>query len=85
MYPGPLATNLCDGHYYGLPLDTNTRVMMYNADTLAAAGLDAPPATFDDLRGRRRQAHGQRHLRSSPTTARRAGTCCRGSGAAAVT
>ncbi len=49
MYPGPLATNLWDGHYYGLPLDTNTRVMMYNADTLAAAGLDAPPATFDDL------------------------------------
>ncbi len=49
MYPGTLATNLWDGHYYGLPLDTNTRVMMYNADTLAAAGLDAPPATFDDL------------------------------------
>ena len=24
-------------------------VMMYNADTLAAAGFDTPPATFDDL------------------------------------
>jgi multiple sugar transport system substrate-binding protein len=49
-YPGPLATNFWDGHYYGLPLDTNTRVLMYNAATLEAAGLDAPPDTFDALR-----------------------------------
>ena len=48
-YPGTLATNLWDGHYYGLPLDTNTRVQMYNAETLAAAGLDEPPATVEDL------------------------------------
>jgi multiple sugar transport system substrate-binding protein len=50
MFPGPLATNAWQDHYYGLPLDTNTRVMMYNADALAAAGLDGPPATFDELR-----------------------------------
>ena len=50
MFPGPLATNAWEEHYYGLPLDTNTRVLMYNADALAAAGLDAPPATFDELR-----------------------------------
>ncbi len=47
-YPGTLATNLWQGKYYGLPLDTNTRVMMYNSDALAAAGVDVP-VTVDDL------------------------------------
>lgn len=48
-YPGMVATNRWQGEYYGLPLDTNTRVQMYNAETLAAAGVDAPPATVDEL------------------------------------
>lgn len=50
VYPGPLATNLWREEYYGLPLNTNTRVLMYNAEVLAAAGVDAPPATFEELR-----------------------------------
>jgi multiple sugar transport system substrate-binding protein len=50
VYPGALATNEWKGHYYGLPLDTNTRVMLYNAEALAKAGLTKPPATFEDLR-----------------------------------
>src|SRR3954451_7005013 len=50
MYPGSLATNYYKGHYYGLPLDTNTRVLMYNQDALAAAGITSPPKTFDALR-----------------------------------
>src|SRR6266480_5977247 len=50
MYPGSLATNYYKGHYYGLPLDTNTRVLMYNQQALAAAGISSPPATFADLR-----------------------------------
>src|SRR5438445_792765 len=29
VYAGSLATNFYKGHYYGLPLDTNTRVLMY--------------------------------------------------------
>ncbi|GAA1743833.1 extracellular solute-binding protein [Luedemannella helvata] len=49
-FPGTLATNLYNGKYYGLPLDTNTRVLMYNADALAKAGVTEPPRTFDDLR-----------------------------------
>lgn len=49
-YPGTVATNLFAGHYYGLPLDTNTRVLISNPDALKAAGIDAPPATFADLR-----------------------------------
>jgi multiple sugar transport system substrate-binding protein len=48
-YPGVLATNKWKGEYYGLPLDTNTRVQLYNAEALAAAGIDAPPSTVDEL------------------------------------
>lgn len=49
-YEAALATNQWDGSYYGLPLDTNTRVLMYNQDALDAAGMDQPPTTFDELR-----------------------------------
>jgi multiple sugar transport system substrate-binding protein len=50
VYPGSLATNYYKGHYYGLPLDTNTRVLMYNQNALDAAGLSRPPRTFADMR-----------------------------------
>lgn len=48
-YPGSLSTNLYKGKYYGLPLDTNTRVLISNQKALAAAGRTTPPATFADL------------------------------------
>lgn len=48
-YPGSLATNLWKGHYYGLPLDTNTRVLLYNDEVLKKAGIDKPPATVAEL------------------------------------
>lgn len=48
-YPGALATNLYDGKYYGLPLDTNTRVLVVNKAALDAAGVASPPATFDEF------------------------------------
>jgi multiple sugar transport system substrate-binding protein len=48
-FEGPVATTAWDGHHYGLPLNTNTRVLMYDAAVLADAGFDAPPATFDEL------------------------------------
>jgi len=47
--PGPLSTNLYNGKYYGLPLDTNTRVLAYNKDMFAAAGIANPPATMDEF------------------------------------
>jgi len=50
VYKGSLATNYYKGHYYGLPLDTNTRVLMYNMAALASAGITSPPRTFADLR-----------------------------------
>lgn len=49
-YDGALATNLWKGKHYGLPLDTNTKVLLYNPAVLAKVGVNAPPATFDELK-----------------------------------
>lgn len=49
-YPGVLATNFYKGKYYGLPLDTNTRVLVTSQEALDAAGLARPPTTFDDVK-----------------------------------
>jgi len=48
-YPGSVATNLYKGKYYGLPLDTNTRVLITSQAALDKAGVTAPPKTFADL------------------------------------
>jgi multiple sugar transport system substrate-binding protein len=37
------------GHTYGLPFDTDSRVLYYNKDMIKAAGFD--PATFDSSKG----------------------------------
>lgn len=50
VYPGNLATNLYKGKYYGLPLDTNTRVLITSKAALDKAGLSTPPSTFDELK-----------------------------------
>lgn len=47
--PGPLSTNLYNGKHYGLPLDTNTRVLIYNKDMFAAAGITDAPKTMDEF------------------------------------
>ena len=49
VYPGTLAANLWDGHYYGLPLGTNTRVLVTSPAALKAARLSQPPSTFDQF------------------------------------
>ncbi len=49
VFPGPLSTNVYKGHYYGLPLDTNTRVLVYNQAVLDSAGIETVPATIDDV------------------------------------
>lgn len=48
-YKGSLSTNFYKGKYYGLPLDTNTRVLISNQKALAAAGRTTPPKTWADL------------------------------------
>jgi multiple sugar transport system substrate-binding protein len=56
VFPGPLATNYWKGHYYGLPLDTNTRIWVYNPAALEAIGATGPPATFAQLQSLSAQA-----------------------------
>lgn len=48
-FPGPLATNNWDGKYWGLPLDTNTQVLLYNKDLFDKAGISAPPKTVAEF------------------------------------
>lgn len=49
VFPGPLSTNLWNGHYYGLPLDTNTKVWLYNKEMYDAAGIQAPPKEISEI------------------------------------
>ena len=48
-FPGPLSTNVWQDHYYGLPLDTNTQVLLWNKSVFEAAGVSAPPATMEEF------------------------------------
>ncbi|WP_075062990.1 extracellular solute-binding protein [Ornatilinea apprima] len=49
-FPGPLSTNFWQGHYYGLPQNTNTQVILWNKAVFEAAGLSQPPATMDEFK-----------------------------------
>lgn len=49
VFEGPLSTNFYNGHYYGIPLDTNTKVAIYNKSMLAKAGLSEAPKTMEEL------------------------------------
>jgi multiple sugar transport system substrate-binding protein len=46
FFQGPLQTNFWDGHYWGLPLNTNTQVLLYNREQFESAGVEVP-ATVD--------------------------------------
>jgi multiple sugar transport system substrate-binding protein len=48
-FPGPLSTTFWDGHYYGLPLNTNTQVLLWNREKITAAGFDGPPQTMQEF------------------------------------
>ena len=48
-FPGPLSTNVWKDHYYGLPLDTNTQVLLWNKSVFEASGISAPPATMEEF------------------------------------
>jgi multiple sugar transport system substrate-binding protein len=49
MFEGPVSTNKWGDHYYGLPLDTNTRVLFYNTAVFEEAGITAAPTTIDEF------------------------------------
>ncbi|MBI9043678.1 MAG: extracellular solute-binding protein [Anaerolineaceae bacterium] len=48
-FPGPLSTNYWNGHYYGLPQNTNTQVLLWNAEVFEAAGITDIPTTLEDF------------------------------------
>jgi multiple sugar transport system substrate-binding protein len=58
VYPGTLAANAWGDHHYGLPLGTNTRVLVTSQQALDAAGLDAPPATFEEFKAMAQKLEG---------------------------
>ena len=45
----PLSTNLYQGKYYGLPLDTNCKAAVVNTNVLKDLGLDHVPATMEEF------------------------------------
>ena len=45
----PLSTNLYQGNYYGMPLDTNCKAAVCNLNVLKELGFDAPPATMEEF------------------------------------
>jgi multiple sugar transport system substrate-binding protein len=49
MFPAPMASNLFQGRYYGMPLDTNCKAAVVNMDAMSALGFDAPPATMEEF------------------------------------
>ncbi|QNK58813.1 extracellular solute-binding protein [Paenibacillus sp. PAMC21692] len=67
-----IQTNVYKGGYYGLPVNANTRAALYNKKLLEAAGLSAPPSTFEEL-----EAAAER-LRAVLPDAYGIGVCCSG-------
>lgn len=48
LLEGPMSTANVGGHYYGLALNTNTKILFYNKALFEAAGL-TPPATMEEF------------------------------------
>ncbi|HEY0826603.1 MAG TPA: extracellular solute-binding protein [Bacilli bacterium] len=46
---GPTSTARVGDHYYGLPLNTNTKVLFWNKELFDKAGLTAAPATTEEF------------------------------------
>ena len=49
VLPGPLSTNLWNGSYYGLPLNTNCKAAVVNLEQMKALGFDGAPATMEEF------------------------------------
>lgn len=48
IFPGVLAANRIEGHFYGLPWYVDTRLLFYRADLLQQAGIGQAPQTWGD-------------------------------------
>ncbi|MEK4871247.1 extracellular solute-binding protein [Niallia sp. FSL W8-1348] len=49
LYPVPLQTSLYQGQYYGLPVNTNTKIAIYNKELLKKYHIEKLPETMDEL------------------------------------
>ncbi|PTX61328.1 carbohydrate ABC transporter substrate-binding protein (CUT1 family) [Melghirimyces profundicolus] len=49
FYTQAMETNKYQGEYYGLPLNLNTKVAIYNSQQLKKAGLTKPPRTMEEF------------------------------------
>ena len=49
VFESPMATNIYDGKYYGVPVNTNTKIAIYNKELLNNAGYTEAPETMDQL------------------------------------
>jgi multiple sugar transport system substrate-binding protein len=49
LFDAPMSTNFYDGGYYGMPINTNTKIAIYNKEVLEKAGYSEPPATMEEL------------------------------------
>ncbi|WP_337099746.1 extracellular solute-binding protein [Paenibacillus sp. YIM B09110] len=49
LFEGPMQTNAYNGGYYGVPLNTNTKIAIYNKAILDEIGVAQAPATIDEL------------------------------------
>lgn len=49
VFDGAWSTVVSDGRRYGLPWILDTKYLYYNKDMLAQAGIEAPPATWDEV------------------------------------
>ena len=45
----PLSTNLYQGKYYGLPLDTNCKAAVINTNVMQELGIEGAPETMEEL------------------------------------
>jgi multiple sugar transport system substrate-binding protein len=48
-YPGPRSTAEWEGHYYGLPQNTNTQVLLWHQERFRHAGVSGPPETMEEF------------------------------------
>lgn len=72
-FPGAVQDVMWAGRIYGVPLDTNALVLIYNEDHLRQAGVPLPlrPMTFDDFRNLARAVtapDGSRRAIAMPTS-----------------
>lgn len=48
-FPGPRSTTFWKGHYYGVPQNTNTQVLLWHEERFNEAGLSGPPQTMEQF------------------------------------